>query len=376
MEDRIISLLSELVRINSVNPTLSGGPGESEAAEFIRHFLDQLKLDTEIQTVAPNRKNVVSLISGAGKHRSLLLNGHLDTVGVEDMPDPFSLKRQGDRLCGRGAYDMKGSLALMLLLAEHFAGQPPPIAVWLTFTADEEDRSIGMEHLVDKWLPGGSRRPSGAIFLEPTELDIGICHKGFTWFEIEVTGKAAHGSRPSQGIDAILPLKAALEELSNLQSELCEGRQDPLLGHASLHPSIIAGGTEFSVIPGASKLYWERRTLPGEFSVALDSELQRVIKAVQDIPGDHQVAGREVFVRQAYRVPGDAEIIQRLKAASPASQLVGMSFWADSAVSGLAGIPSVLFGPAGNGAHAVDEWVSLKSLIRVHQVLQALIEQY
>jgi acetylornithine deacetylase len=123
-------------------------------------------------------------------------------------------------------------------------------------------------------------------------------------------------------------------------------------------------------------LYWERRTLPGECSDALDSELQHVIKAVQDIPGDHQVTGREVFVRQAYRVPGDAEIVQRLKTESPTSKLVGLSFWADSALCGLAGIPSVLFGPAGHGAHAVDEWVSLKSLIRVHQVLQALIAQY
>jgi acetylornithine deacetylase len=375
MENRIISLLSELVRINSVNPTLSGGPGEGEAAEFIWHFLDRLKLDTEIQTVAPNRKNVVSLISGAGQHHSLLLNGHLDTVGVEDMPDPFSLKRRGDRLCGRGAYDMKGSLALMLLLAEHFTGQPPATAVWLTFTADEEDRSIGMEHLVTEWLPGVSHRPSGAIFLEPTELDIGICHKGFRWYEIEVIGKAAHGSRPAEGIDAILPLRAALEELSRLQSELSAGRPDPLLGHASLHPSIIAGGSELSIIPAAAKLYWERRTLPGEFSDALDSELQRVIKAVQASPGDHQVTGREVFVRQAYRVPEDAEIVQRLQALSPASQLVGMPFWADSALAGLAGIPSVLFGPAGHGAHAIDEWVSLKSLIRVHHVLKKLIEQ-
>ena len=376
MEDRIISLLNELVRINSVNPTLSGGPGEGEAAEFIRHFLDLLKLDAEIQSVAPHRKNVVALISGSMPRNSLLLNGHLDTVGVESMPDPFCLKREGDRLFGRGAYDMKGSLTLMLLLAEHFARHPPSLDVWLTFTADEEDKSMGMEYLVKKWLTAVSPRPSGAVFLEPTELDIGICHKGFTWYEIEVIGKAAHGSRPAEGIDAILPLRAALEELSKLQSELCESRPDPLLGQASLHPSMIAGGSEFSVIPAASKLVWERRTLPGELSETLDSELQRVIKAVQHSPGDHKVTGRKVFVRQAYRVPEDAEIVRRLKAASPASKLVGMSFWADSAVSGLAGISSVLFGPAGHGAHAADEWVSLRSLVRVYEVLKKLIGEY
>jgi acetylornithine deacetylase len=376
MEEHIIRLLNDLVRINSVNPTLSGGPGESEAAEYIRHFLDLLKVDAEIHTVAPGRKNVLALISGSKPRNSLLLNGHLDTVGVEGMPDPFHLKREGDKLFGRGTYDMKGSLSVMLLLAEHFTRHPPALDVWLTFTADEEDKSMGMEYLADKWLPAVAPRPSGAVFLEPTELDIGICHKGFIWYEIEVIGKAAHGSRPSEGIDAILPLKAALEKLSILQSELVAGPRDPLLGHASLHPSMIAGGSEFSMIPAASKLVWERRTLPGELSDTLDLELQRVIKAVQNSPGGHQVTGREVFVRQAYRAPGDADIVRRLQAASPPSELVGLPFWTDAAIAGWAGIPAVLFGPAGHGAHATDEWVSLASLVRVHAVLKSLIAEY
>ena len=376
MENRITAVLKELVQINSVNPTLSGGPGESELAQFIRHFFDRLELDAEVQPVAPNRTNVVAIITGAKPKRSLLLNGHLDTVGVESMPDPFHLKREGDRLYGRGAYDMKGSLTLMLLLAEHFARHPPSLDVWLTFTVDEEDKSLGMEYLVKKWLPVISPRPSGAIFLEPTELEIGVCHKGFGWYEIVVTGKAAHGSRPAEGIDAIFPLKAALEELSKIQSELFEGRKDPFLGHATLHASRIEGGSELSVIPATSKLYWERRTLPEEVPEALGLELDRVIKAVKESPGDHQVTGREIFIRPPYRAPKNAEIVKKLKAASPTSKPTGMPFWADAALSGLAGIPSVLFGPAGHGAHAADEWVSLKSLVTVYEVLKKLIEHY
>ncbi len=177
MENRIIAILSELVRIDSVSPTLSNGPGEIEIAEFVRQYLHQLQLDVEIQTVAPNRANVVAAIQGTSNKRSLLLNSHLDTVGVEDMKDPFILKRKGDKLYGRGTYDMKGSVALMLLLARHLVRHRPPADVYLTFVADEEDMSIGMEYIVEKWLPKISSLPIGAIFLEPTEQNIGVGHK-------------------------------------------------------------------------------------------------------------------------------------------------------------------------------------------------------
>jgi acetylornithine deacetylase len=124
MEKFIVDLLSRLVRINSVNLTLSHGPGENEIAEFIRHRLDELELGPEIQTIAPGRYNVIARISGANRGQSLLLNGHLDTVGVEGMDDPFILRQAGDRLYGRGANDMKGSLAVMLLLSEYFTRHP------------------------------------------------------------------------------------------------------------------------------------------------------------------------------------------------------------------------------------------------------------
>ena len=373
METRIVDVLRKLVEIDSVNLTLSDGPGEIEIAEFIARYLDNLRLNTEIQTIDPQRANVVAVIPGKKQKHGLLLNGHLDTVGVEGMSNPFDLKKDGDRLSGRGAYDMKGSLAIMLLIAEKYSKQPPPIDILLTFTADEEDKSRGMEYIVQKWLPSLIRRPSGAIFLEPTELEIGICHKGFTWYEIDVIGKAAHGSRPSEGIDAILPLQAALAELKKIEMELSRRQNDPLLGPATLHASLVRGGSELSMIPARSKLQWERRTLPEESPERLKNEFKRVIAAVANFQGQHQVSGRESFVRQAYRVPEDADIVKKLKAASPNSQFTGLSFWADSALSGLAGIPSVLFGPVGHGAHAVDEWVSLKSLVEVYNVLKQVI---
>jgi acetylornithine deacetylase len=370
MEQRLISLLSDLVAINSVNLTLSGGAGEREIAEHIQVRLAGFGLDAALQKVDGDRANTVALIRGKNRGTSLLLNGHIDTVGVEGMESPFSLRRDGDRLYGRGAYDMKGSIAVMLALAEHFAKTPPAGDVWLTFVADEEDRSLGTDYLVRNWLPILPSLPWGAIFLEPTEENTGVAHKGFSWFEVEIFGKAAHGSRPELGIDAIMPLRAALTELDIIRSELSARTPDLLLGCPSLHGGIIRGGTELSVIPAHASLQWERRTLPDEKPESVSEELIRVARAVERLPEGHRVKQREIFRRLPYRCPPDAEILNRLKKASPGSKQVGLSFWADSALMGFAGVPSLLFGPVGHGAHAVDEWVSLKSLVKVYDVLK------
>ena len=264
MERKLLDLLKALVSINSINATLSNGPGEAAIAEYVCNHLKTMGLNAEIQEVVSGRDNVVARIAGSSRARPLLLNAHLDTVGTDGMDTPFALKRKEDRLYGLGAYDMKGSIAVMLVLAEHFVRQPPPVDVLLTFVVDEEDKSIGMEYLADRWLPQLKQKPAAGVFLEPTEEQIGIAHKGFTWFEIEVSGKAAHGSRPEEGIDAILPLRAALAELALINSELDSRPADPLLGRASVHGGIIEGGSALSVIPASANLRWERRTLPGK----------------------------------------------------------------------------------------------------------------
>jgi acetylornithine deacetylase len=374
MKEKLARVLQELVAINSISATLSDGPGEAAIAGHVHRYLIGLGLDARIQSVAPGRDNLVGRIEGRAAGPAILLNAHLDTVGANGMDAPFELKPEGDKLYGLGAYDMKGSIAVMLLLTAHFKDHPPPVDVWLTFVADEEDKSIGMEYLVDQWLPQLDQLPVAAVFLEPTEEQIGIAHKGFTWFEIEIAGKAAHGSRPEQGIDAILPLRAALSELEAINVELGAGPGDPLLGHASLHGGVIEGGTALSVIPARSRLRWERRTLPGEIDENINRDLDRVVQAVDALPGDHQVTGKKLFLRPSYKIEETSELVERLKRATPQSECIGLSFWADSALGGMAGIPSVLYGPAGHGAHAIDEWVSLESLVRVYETIKRLIE--
>ena len=236
---------------------------------------------------------------------------------------------------------------------------------------DEEDLSLGMERLIDDWLPTLPQLPSAGIFMEPTEEQIGICHKGFAWYELTIAGKSAHGSRPEEGVDAAQPLGPAIAEIAEIQSELHARAPHPLLGHATLHVGTVKGGSALPVIAAESRLTWERRILPGEEKEDLNRELKRVADAANAFPGNHSVDSKELFYRPSHSLDADAEIVLRLQSVAPSAELKGMSYWADSALAAAAGIPSVLFGPVGHGAHAVDEWVSLSSLVRVYESLQS-----
>ncbi|RMF93159.1 MAG: M20/M25/M40 family metallo-hydrolase, partial [Nitrospinota bacterium] len=276
LETDLLPLLSSLVAINSINPTLSGGPGEEEIATFCTRWLRERGITAEAVECAAGRFNVYAIIPGQGHGQPILLNSHLDTVGVEGMESPFTLRREGERVLGRGAYDMKASVALEMLLAAHFIRHPPPGDLYLTLVADEEERSIGMEALIRDWLPRVTP-PGGAIVLEPTEEEIGLGHKGFGWLEVTLRGRAAHGSRPEEGIDAICLLGPLLVALSRLQQRLEVETPHPLLGHGSVHASTVEGGSAWSIYPARATLRYERRTLPGMTETDLLAELEDLL---------------------------------------------------------------------------------------------------
>ena len=378
--DPALRLLRDLVAIDSVNPSLvPGAAGEAEIARAVANHLRQIGLDVEMQEVAPGRANVIGVLEGRGTGRSLMLCGHLDTVGVEGMSAPFDPVERDGRLYGRGAQDMKGGVAAMIdaarVIAQGTPGAPGGLAAGRLIVAavvDEEYASIGADALVTRW------RADGAVVTEPTDMQIAIGHKGFAWFEIETKGRAAHGSRPREGRDAILRMGRVLRELEALDRRLQAEPPHPLMGTASLHASIIEGGRELSSYPDRCGLKLERRTVSGETQAGVTREIEDILARLRDDDAGFEASVTSLFARPPYEIAAHHDLpraLARARAAqSPgASQpLVGMSFWTDAAVLGSAGIPSVLFGPGGAGLHSVEEYVEVQDVLRCRDTLAAL----
>ena len=254
-------LLRDLVAINSVNPTLAAGaPGEAAIADFIADAMRGSGLDVAVESVAEGRPNVIGVVEGRTKGRTLMFCGHTDTVGVVGMSEPVTPDEREGRLYGRGAQDMKGGVAAMMSAAAHVAQNGGLASGRLIVAAvvDEEHSSIGADALVKKWTA------DAAIVTEPTDLAIAVGHKGFAWVGVTVEGKAAHGSRPREGQDAILRLGRVLTRLEALDATLQARPPHPLVGTGSLHASIIAGGHELSSYPDRATLQLESRILPSE----------------------------------------------------------------------------------------------------------------
>lgn len=369
MRDPAISLLSELVSIDSVNPALvTGGAGETEIAEAVSRHLQSSGMRVERQDAAPGRPNIVGILEGLRPGRSLMLCGHLDTVGVEGMPAPFHPVEREGRLYGRGAQDMKGGLAAILSAAETLARRGLPGGrVVVAAVADEEHASIGAAELVKRWTA------DAAIVTEPTDLAIGVAHKGFSWVEVETKGRAAHGSRPAEGEDAILRMGRVLGRLESLSAELASRPFHPLLGPASLHGSLIEGGRELSTYPDRCVLQLERRTLPGEAPDAALSELRGILESLAREDPAFRSSVRHVFSQPPYATPAGSPIVEDLAFVLASSgrevRREGMSFWTDAAILGSAGIPSVVFGPGGSGLHGLEEYVRTDEVVLCRDVL-------
>ena len=359
LDPEVVDLLTDLVAIDSVNPDLSpGGAGEAEIAHYVRDWAQMQGLRVELVEGPTGRPSVV-LRGGSTAEDSprLLLCAHLDTVGFGGMTEPTTPRIQGDRLYGRGAYDMKAGLAAALIACREAERHGFPGEVVVAAVADEENASLGIQSL----LP--TLRADAAIVTEPTELVVGIAHKGFVWTEIEVTGVAAHGSRPHLGVDAIVktgPVLVALQELGRTIA----GNEHPLLGPGVVHAGLISGGQETSTTPQRCVLTVERRTLPGETVDDVEAEVEHVLHECRAVDPALVADSRTLLHRPPLQTDRDEPIVGALCQAVESvrqrpAEVGGMSYWADSAFLSARGIPTVLFGPGGEGAHADVEWVSL-----------------
>ena len=376
-DDPAIRLLEDLVAIDSVNPSLvPGARGERDIARRIAWECHSAGLLVDVVEVEPGRPNVVAVLEGRRPGPALMFCGHVDTVGVAGMDAPFRPVHRDGRLYGRGAQDMKGGLAAMLSAARVIAegGGLVQGALIVAAVIDEEHASRGAEALVERW------RANAAVVTEPTDLDVAIAHKGFQWIEIETRGRAAHGSRPADGRDAILRMGRILHRLEALDRQLQTHRPHPLLGTPSLHGAIIGGGTEWSSYPDRCGLKVERRTVPGEADDVAMQEAGTILDRLRRDDWEFEAEVRPVFGRGAYEIdPADPLPAMLVGAASSVgcqARRVGMTFWSDAAILAAAGIPSVLFGPGGQGLHSPGEYVRVEDVTRCRDALLALAREF
>ena len=378
MDDReTLELARNLVRINSVNPKLvPGAPGEQEIARFVHAFLDQHGIDSEMVEVEPARPNVVGRLPGGGDGPSLLLCCHTDTVSAEGMEDPFDAQVEHGRLYGRGAHDIKSGLAAMLAAATKLAESSPKGGeIVVAAVVDEEYQSSGTEALVK------TVQADAAIVFEPSDLKVLVAHKGFAWFRIETQGKAAHGSRPDEGIDAIAHMGRVLVGLEDLDRKLRGISPHPRLGTPSIHASLIRGGRELSSYPDRCGLEVERRTLPGEAETDAETELDALLDRLQQEDPRFKAECQLTFARPPYEISISHTLPQAIaraieRATQRGVEFGGLTAWTDSAILAEAAIPSVVFGPGGAGLHSLVEYAEIQDIFDCRDVLVELAQEY
>lgn len=377
-----LQLLEELIVIESVNSTLvPGASGEQLAAERARDFLCAHGVPAELEDAAPGRPNVVAMVSNAAGTASakpaLMIVAHIDTVGAGDMANPFTPRVRDGKMYGRGALDIKSGVAAMcaaaVAIAEERARLARPFIV--AAVVDEECDSIGTEALLRR---GNSA--DCAIVLEPTNLRLVIAHKGYAWFEIVTHGRAAHGSLPSEGRDAIRMMGRVLGALEGLEKQILSRPAHPRLGQASLHASLITGGQELSSYPAECRLKLERRILPGETEASVEDEFRAMLAQLEKQDSAFRATLTGLGSRPAYNIAENSAQVQRVSSVIQRvcgnCELAGMAAWTDTALLAGAGIPGVVFGPSGHGLHGADEYVEIESVYCCADVLRELILEF
>lgn len=373
-----LGTLTDLIRIDSRNPALeAGAPGEWDLAVHVNKVLEALGWTTTLRDLGSRRANVVATRLGSGHAPSLMINVHLDTVGVSGMPNPFSAELREGRIRGRGAQDTKGGMAAVLGMAKALAEEGTQLSgdLVLAFVADEEHESLGTSDLVQRV------KTDAAIVIEPSDLNVCVAHRGFGVFEVRTHGRTAHGGRSDLGIDANLHMGHVLTEIQRLKDRWSARHTHPRLGSATLHVPLIAGGRHLYMYAHECTASLECRTVPGQSAGTVLGEVQALLEALDERIVDFRGSVRPGLWRPPYEIDAGRPIVRALLAASakvrgtPANTIVH-PWWEDSGLLGEAGIEAVVIGPRGGGLHTDDEWVDADSVIELGEVLYGSVLSY
>jgi len=370
MKDDPIELLKNLVAINSVNPDLvPGGAGEEKIADFCAAWFSERGFEVHRVEEHPGRPSIVGIARGSGGGRSLMFNGHYDTVSIGSYDGDALAPVVGDgKLYGRGSFDMKGGVAAMMVAAARAKEKGVRGDILVACVADEEYASFGTEQVAARF------KADAAIVTEPSHLELTVAHRGFAWFEVTVHGRAAHGSRPELGTDAIAKAGKFLVALEEYDKRLRASPSHPILKSGSVHASLISGGEEISSYPAECRISFERRTVPGETAASVAAELKAILDAIAADDPDFRASLTAGLERPPFEVAETEPVVTMLDGIAmkqlgrkPARR--GEPFWTDCAILQGAGIPCVMFGADGGGAHAATEWADMRSVEMLTEIL-------
>lgn len=381
----VVGLTQTLTKIDSTNSSLSltGGAGETEIVDYISAWFAHRDIEYHRVETVPGRPSVVGIFRGlsSGKAPKLMFNGHVDTVSTSSYEaDPLSGEighKNGEQaVFGRGCLDMKGGLAASLAALAYAKGLGHPFEgdVIVAAVSDEEDASQGTQDII-----AAGWKADFAVVPEPTNGKLVTAHKGFVWIEIDILGTAAHGSDPSAGQDSILHSSWFLQAFEEYQKTL---PIDELLGPATAHCGLIKGGEEPSSYPAKCTITLEFRTIPEQTEQSLLTDMSTLLEQVSNKKPNFQYSEpRITIVRPPQKLPHDHPLVQ--KAVDAATFIQGhpvemgtAPFWCDAAFLTQSGTPSIVLGPKGEGLHAKEEWVSVKSLIQTTDIFCLIMDSF
>lgn len=374
----VLQTLADLVRINSINSSYEGGPGEKDMAAYVRRFFEQRGIETWEQEVFPGRNNVIARVPGRDAARRIVFEAHMDTVSIKGMTiDPFDPVIRDGKMYGRGSVDDKAGLAAMMhAVADiHASGEAPPCEVWMAAVVDEEFSFRGVVKLCE------GLKADAAVVAEPTEFKCVIASKGVLRWRIRTKGKAAHSSKPHLGINAITAMSRVVLAL-NEDHEHMQAAKHPLLGPGTCNVGVIHGGVQVNFVPDEAVIEIDRRLLPGEEVPQVLAHYQVLLDALMKQHPEVLAEMEEPMLQDwPFQTEADAGIVKLAQTVLGEMErddgVCGVPFGSDASKFSRLGIPTILFGPGSiDQAHAAVEYVECAEVEKALEVYREVARRF